>query len=394
MIIQYKGPDKWMKFDGQAVFNDLVDAKGAVLSLTNMPIQRAWADKMQIVQLKREVAGTSRIEGADFTERELDEAMKESPEQLETRSQKQAAAMVRTYRWISKLPADAELNRQLILKIHQLVIEGADDDHCSPGVLRSKGENVTFGRPRHRGVDGGKKCIEAFDGFCRAIPRELAEYDFLLQALAVHYYFAAMHPFHDGNGRTARALETFMLQRTGLKDVLFIAMSNYYYEEKIAYLKTLAQVRAQDNDLTPFLVFGLKGIKLQCTRLLNEIKINVSKSLYRCVMYDLFKRLKTKHKRVIAERQLEILNLLLEKDHTLEELIVKTGNSYSGLKNPLQALIRDLNYLLGLESINAEKLEKGGYKLSIRLDWATEITETEFYRKIKEMPKSKTHKFL
>ena len=102
--------------------------------------------------------------------------------------------------------------------------------------------------------------------------REFQGHDLLIQALAAHYHFAAMHPFLDGNGRTARALEAFMLQKTGLKDSLFIAMSNYYYEEKNEYLKTLAQVRAGDHDLTPFLLFGLKGIALQCRRLFDEIK--------------------------------------------------------------------------------------------------------------------------
>ena len=63
-------------------------------------------------------------------------------------------------------------------------------------------------------------------------------------ALALHYHFAAMHPFLDGNGRSARALEALMLQRTGLRDTLFIAISNYYYEEKAEYLSALAEVRA------------------------------------------------------------------------------------------------------------------------------------------------------
>ena len=53
-----------------------------------------------------------------------------------------------------------------------------------------------------------------------------------------------MHPFLDGNGRTARALEALMLQRTGLRDTLFIAMSNYYYEHKINYLNALNDTRA------------------------------------------------------------------------------------------------------------------------------------------------------
>jgi len=80
----------------------------------------SWAEKLQTVQLKREVAGTSRIEGAEFTEKELDAAMKESPEQLETRSQKQVAAAVSTYKWIASLPADKPVDEKLILEVHRV----------------------------------------------------------------------------------------------------------------------------------------------------------------------------------------------------------------------------------------------------------------------------------
>ena len=49
-----------------------MEAKAAILALTRMPYQRSWADELQYIQLKREVAGTSRIEGAEFTEKELE----------------------------------------------------------------------------------------------------------------------------------------------------------------------------------------------------------------------------------------------------------------------------------------------------------------------------------
>ena len=107
-----------------------------------------------------------------------------------------------------------------------------------------------------------------------------------------------MHPFQDGNGRTARALEAVMLRRVKLHDTLFIAMSNYYYEEKINYLKSLANVRAASHDLTEFLIFGLKGIELQCNKLFNEIKRNVLKAIFQTTMFDLFLRLKSPRKRV------------------------------------------------------------------------------------------------
>ena len=122
----------------------------------------------------------------------------------------------------------------------------------------------------------------------------------------MHYHFASMHPFLDGNGRSARALEALMLQRTGLRDSLFIAMSNFYYEEKNAYLETLAKVRYLNHDLTRFLQLGLKGIELQCRRLFLEIRTHLAKALYRNMAFDFFNRLKTPKRRAMTGRQMEI----------------------------------------------------------------------------------------
>ena len=113
-MIAYEKPQDWILYDFRKIANQLTNAKAAVLSLTTIPYQRDWADELQQVQLKREVAGTSRIEGADFTEKELEAALKETAEQLQTRSQRQAASAVKTYRWISKLPQDRQISAKSI----------------------------------------------------------------------------------------------------------------------------------------------------------------------------------------------------------------------------------------------------------------------------------------
>jgi len=394
-MIKYKVPCDWIRYDFAKVANELMLAKATILSLTNIPYQRSWTEQLQVVQLKREVAGTSRIEGADFTDRELEAAMNESPEQLHTRSQRQAAAAVKTYRWIAGLPSDRLIDAALIKETHRYIVVDADDDHCPPGQLRGRDVNVTFGIPPHRGAEGGEECETAFNGLCRAAQQDFQRHDPLIQALALHYHFAAMHPFLDGNGRTARALEALMLQRVNLKDTLFIAMSNYYYEEKNSYLKALASVRAADHDLSDFLVFGLKGIAVQCNRLFDEIRKNVAKALFRNVMYDLFNRLRTRRKRVMTDRHIDILKRLLAVDKlTLEELSEQTLVHYKPLKNSGKALIRDINYLLRLKAIGYNKLPENRYEFFARLEWPTEVTETEFFKNVKEMPKAKTHGFL
>ena len=136
MIIKYHIPRDWIRYDTMAILDELMGAKTAMMALTQIPYQRSWAAELQKIQLKREVAGTSRIEGAEFTDKELDAAMRQTPEQLETRSQKQAAAAVATYRWIAGLPGERGVDEALILEVHQRIVTGCDDDHCAPGKLR------------------------------------------------------------------------------------------------------------------------------------------------------------------------------------------------------------------------------------------------------------------
>lgn len=395
MVVRYEVPRDWISYNRLAITEEWMAAKAAMLALTQMPYQRSWADELQKLQLKREVAGTSRIEGAQFTERELDAAMRETPEQLETRSQKQAAAAVATYRWIAQLTVDRPIDEALILEVHRRLVTGCDDDHCPPGRLRERDQNVTFGAPRHRGCEGGHECIGAIQGLVEAARSVFRDHDPLIQALALHYHFAAMHPFLDGNGRTARALEALMLQRTGLRDTLFIAMSNYYYEKKVGYLNALNETRAGGHDLTPFLKFALRGIESQCRRLLSEIRLQVEKALYRDTVTDLFGRLKSPRRRVMSDRHVQLLNLLLDEEEiTLTELTKRTAHFYR-LKNPSKALIRDLSALIELEAIAAKRLpDDAGFLISIRLEWPTKITDTEFFRRAKEMPKAKVHGFL
>ena len=225
------------------------------------------------------------------------------------------------------------------------------------------------------------------------------DHDPLIQALALHYHFAAMHPFSDGNGRTARVLEALALQRAGLKDSLFIAMSNYYYDEKSSYLAALAGVRALEHDLTPFLKFGLKGIAIQTQRLTKLVRNAVSKELFRGLMSDLFGRLESTRKRVIVKRQLMVLNRLLDRDGEVEwiQLVEEVKPYYASRKNAMFAIVRDVNRLgaLGAIRIRRENQEqkRSRFFVAADLNWPSRITDTEFFATLERLPKSKTSMF-
>jgi len=396
--VPYLRPEKWIIYSAAAVFRELVDTKASVLALKAIPHRRDWVERLQEIQLKMEVAGTSRIEGADFTELELETALSPSTSahELITRSQRQARAAVNTYKWISSLPNDRPVTVDLVRDVHAGMVNGCDDDHCPPGIFRNRDQNVTFGQPRHRGCEGGPECEGAITDLVRALNQEFRDHDPLIQALAFHYHFASMHPFLDGNGRTARAIEALLLQRAGLRDTAFIAMSNYYYEEKPSYLAVLAEVRQLRHDLTPFLVFALRGVRTQCERLSYEITINVKRAVFRNMMFDLFPRLQTPRKRVIAQRQIEILKVLLEGEIRITDLYAKLSVAYENkMKAPVPAFLRDLGALLHLGTITTISTDKAkAVLLRVNLDWPQQITETDFMRKVKDLPKAKDHEFM
>ena len=398
--VQYLEPTSWIRYDYEKVKGSLLEAKASIRALRMIPFQRRWAKELQQIELKLEVAGTSRIEGADFVGDELDEAvLAPGPNELRTRSQKQANAALRTYQMIRDIPDDMPLTTELIKNIHRTIVTGCDDDHCAPGITRRADQNVTFGTPRHRGVRGGRQCEETLRRLVEEAGSTFRGHDALVQAIAVHYHFAAMHPFQDGNGRTARALEALMMQRAGLKDVLFIPMSNYYHDNKDTYLATLAKVRQEGHDLTSFLNFGLQGVETQASRLADALGRAVRKELFRNFMGELFIRLESTRKRVIVKRQLTLLNYLLDRDGetALSHVLANMRNHYASRKHPLAAMIRDINRLIALGAINVRDQGENGrprWFIEVNLDWPSTLTDTEFFERLKQLPHSKTFRFL
>jgi hypothetical protein len=171
-------------------------------------------------------------------------------------------------------------------------------------------------------------------------------------------------------------------------------MSNYYHEEKPGYLRALSESAASGHDLTPFLVFGLTGIAAQCRRLSDQINLHVRKMMFRDVMYQMFNRLQSTRKRVIAKRQVGILNALLDRGPlTRVELYALVKDNYA-IRNPEMAFARDVVDLVGLECLTTTNAgDSRGAQWSVRMEWPTEITETEFFKRLKTMPKVKSSAF-
>ena len=78
------------------------------------------------------------------------------------------------------------------------------------------------------------------------------EVDPILRAAIFHHEFVRIHPFRDGNGRTARALASLILFREDFRFELFI-LQQYLDERRNAYIAALRS--ADQGDLTAWLTF-------------------------------------------------------------------------------------------------------------------------------------------
>ena len=84
--------------------------------------------------------------------------------------------------------------------------------------------------------------------------------DPVMMAGLAHYEFVRIHPFVDGNGRTARALATLILVKRGFDVHRFFALDDYYDHQRGAYYAALQTVRPELRDLTRWLEYFTAGV--------------------------------------------------------------------------------------------------------------------------------------
>ena len=66
---------------------------------------------------------------------------------------------------------------------------------------------------------------------------------------------------------------------------------------------------------------------------------------------------------------------------------------YQNLKNPVKAMVRDVDQLGYLGAINITQREDSKIIVTINLEWPSQISETDFLEKVKNLPKAKTYNF-
>jgi len=152
---------------------------------------------------------------------------------------------------------DESVSTELILELHRIVTEHTmeGDDENFSGAFRN--DRVFVGP--HEGIQHSliDQSIAEAISLTTQNPRYIHP---LLRGILFHYFTAYIHPFFDGNGRTARALFYFNAMRDDLEYIQLLSVSAYLKEHGEQYEKSFEKVASNDLDMTYFVDFCLDSI--------------------------------------------------------------------------------------------------------------------------------------
>ena len=94
----------------------------------------------------------------------------------------------------------------------------------------------------------------------------------LIKAAFVHLYFVHVHPFDDGNGRSARALSNLYLMKQDYQFINFLAPSDYFDHHRSEYYRAIQNAQAHDSDATFFILYYLQALAQQLKSVQAEIE--------------------------------------------------------------------------------------------------------------------------
>lgn len=206
-----------------------------------------------------ESIASSQLEGAATTSRVALEMIKAGRKPRDE-GEKMIMGNYRMMMYVSER-GDSPFNIDELLKLHRVAIEGINDEKYSPGELRAEPDNVVVadheGNVLHT-PPASNLLPNALEKLCDFInmPHETAEDEKylhpLVKACVIHFMIGYLHPFKDGNGRTARALFYWYMLKCGYSAFRYISISKLLKNAPAKYVRAYLYSETDDMDLTYF----------------------------------------------------------------------------------------------------------------------------------------------
>ncbi|HET6248175.1 MAG TPA: Fic family protein [Tepidisphaeraceae bacterium] len=258
------------------------------------PLLQDTANELMQVYLSKGAQATTAIEGNTLTEAEVRRQIEgtlnlpKSKEYLGFEIDNIVAACNDVLKQAAS-PAPPLLTPRRIMEFNAAVLRKlALDEHVQPGKYREYSVGVADyrGAP-HNAIRQlvGELCTWLnqpwLSGFPSLSPRDLRRLDAVFKAIVAHLYIAWIHPFGDGNGRTARLVEFSILVNTGVPFPSAHLLSNHYNQTRSEYYRQLSKASKSGGDVRSFCLYAMRGFADQ----LRE-QIDVIQSLQRKLFWQ------------------------------------------------------------------------------------------------------------
>ena len=162
------------------------------------------------------------------------------------------------------LGKDDPVSEGIVRELHKITVKGVRGENADPGNYRKIQNYVVNSRTREV-IYTPPAPLEV-----PHLMREFTEWinkaedlSPILMAGIVQFQFVHIHPFIDGNGRTARLLSTLILYKTGYDFKRLFTISEYYDKDRSAYYQAIQTVRKNNMNMTPWLEYFVDGLRSQ-----------------------------------------------------------------------------------------------------------------------------------
>jgi len=329
---------------------DLGAIQSKVEHVANALLPPDIAKKLRTLYLAKGVHGTTAIEGNSLTEDQVHDRIANKtrlPESQEYLGQAiDNVAKACTAIWRQVLSEKMVLTSDRIRAFNRMVLEGLPlAEHVRPGEFRKCSVVVAnYNGPHWEEVPFLVERLCRFLDVEFVCPdRQLVTGFAVLKAIVAHLYIAWIHPFGDGNGRTARLLEFQILLSGGVPTIAAHLLSNFYNQTRDKYYTELAAASRSPEGMFSFLRYALQGFRDQLDEQIRHIREFQWAVVWRDCVYERFRG----HSGPVVHRRrlfaLELPRVCSVEASKLRRLTPEIAELYAGRTG--KTLTRDINEL-------------------------------------------------
>jgi len=259
---QYKLTDKIVN-----LLTSIAEAKAVIERAKLLPKQELRLRRQALIRMSHASTG---IEGNILNIHQVEAVAQHKKIDAPIRDIYEVENYLKAIRYISQLVEKKQpLSEKVILKIHKLVTNKTLPEDQA-GYYRQGAVYVVrrkLGQPQEivYTAPNAKKVQELMVDLIAWIKEtENEDINPIIAAGIVHQEIVAIHPFADGNGRTARALATLVLYQRGYDFRRLFALEDHYNRDRSKYYSAINTGRnysEKESDLTKWLEYFVKGFK-------------------------------------------------------------------------------------------------------------------------------------